>query len=244
MENKVTTTDTLPKIRLGSSGPMVSRFALGGMTFGAEANEATAHSLLDVFTAHGGNFIDTADNYNQGVSEQIIGKWGKKRGGFDDLILATKGRFSPPAGSYGASRRSIVRSVEASLKRLQVDAIDVYIIHGWDKDTELTETLSTLADLVHAGKILYTAWSNLSGWQLQKVVSTARAYGFPIPVSLQPQYSLLERGIEQEVLPCCIEEGIGITPWSPLGGGWLTGKYGADIRPTGSTGLGKIQTGV
>lgn len=218
---------------------MVSRLALGTMTFGAETNEAEAFRQLDLFIDRGGTFIDTADVYGGGQSEEIIGKWGRQRGGIDDLVLATKGRFAPPAGSHGASRRSLTRSVDASLKRLQVNAIDVYFIHGWDRHTDVADTLATLGDLVSAGKIHNVAWSNVAGWQLQKIVSTAQAGGFPSPVALQPQYNLLERGIEIEVLPCCLEAGIALTPWSPLGGGWLTGKYSADARPSGATRLGE-----
>lgn len=218
---------------------MVSQFALGTMTFGAETTEAEAFRQLDLFVDHGGTFIDTADVYSDGLSEEMIGKWVGQRGGAGDLILATKGRFAPPAGSHGASRRSLVRSVDGSLKRLQVDAIDVYFIHGWDQHTDVADTLATLGDLVSAGKIHNIAWSNVTGWQLQKIVSTARAGSLPSPVALQPQYNLLERGIEIEVLPCCLEAGIALTPWSPLGGGWLTGKYTAGARPSGATRLGE-----
>jgi len=229
----------MPLRPLGKGGPIVSRFALGTMTFGAETSEAEAFRQLDLFVDHGGTFIDTADVYSDGLSEEIIGKWGRGRGGTGDLILATKGRFMPPVGSHGASRRSLVRSVEASLKRLQVDAIDVYFIHGWDQYTDVADTLRTLGDLVSAGKIHNIAWSNVTGWQLQKIVSVASAHGFPSPVALQPQYNLLERGIEIEVLPCCLESGIALTPWSPLGGGWLTGKYSSNARPSGATRLGE-----
>ena len=218
---------------------MVSQLALGTMTFGAETDEAEAFRQLDLFVDHGGTLIDTADVYGGGLSEEMIGKWGRQRGGMTDLILATKGRFAPPAGSHGASRRSLVRSVDASLKRLQVDAIDVYFIHGWDRHTDVADTLAVLSDLVRAGKIHNIAWSNVTGWQLQKIVSTAGAAGHPAPVALQPQYNLLDRGIEIEVLPCCLEAGIALTPWSPLGGGWLTGKYSADARPRGATRLGE-----
>jgi aryl-alcohol dehydrogenase-like predicted oxidoreductase len=209
------------------------------MTFGTETDEADAFRQLDMYVDHGGTFIDTADGYSGGLSEEIIGKWGRARGGMDDVILATKGRFSPPAGSHGASRRSLVRSVEASLSRLKVDAIDVYFIHGWDPHTDVLDTLATLGDLVSAGKIHNVAWSNVSGWQLQKIVSTAKANALPLPVAVQPQYSLLVRGVELEVLPCCLENDIALTPWSPLAGGWLTGKYSAKQRPSGATRLGE-----
>lgn len=229
----------MPTSQLGRGGPVVSRLALGTMTFGVETDEAEAIRQLDLFVERGGTFIDTADVYGGGASEEIIGRWGRQRGGMDELIVATKGRFAPPPGSHGASRRSLVRSVDASLKRLQIEAIDLYFIHGWDRHTDVAETLATLGDLVRAGKIHNIGWSNVAGWQLQSIVSTARAGGHPVPVVLQPQYNLLERGIEIEVLPCCLEAGIALTPWSPLGGGWLTGKYGADERPTGATRLGE-----
>lgn len=212
-------TSELPKVRLGRAGPMVSGMSLGTMTFGVETDEREAFRQLDLFVDHGGTFIDTADAYGGGAAESIIGRWGRQRGGFNDLILATKGRFAPPPGSHGASRRSLVRSVDASLRRLQVEAIDVYFVHGWDRHTEVAETLATLGDLVRVGKLHHIAWSNLAGWQLQKVVSTAQSQGAPAPVALQPQYNLLDRGIELEVLPCCLEAGLGVTPWSPLGGG-------------------------
>ncbi|MEP0520492.1 MAG: aldo/keto reductase [Hyphomicrobiales bacterium] len=224
---------------LARGGPIVSRFALGAMTFGAETDETEAFKQLDLFVDHGGTFIDTADVYSNGLSEEIIGRWAHLRGGAEDLIIATKGRFAPPPGSHGASRRSLTRAVEKSLRRLKLDAIDLYFIHGWDKHTDVADTLATLADLVRAGKIHNIAWSNVTGWQLQKIISTARQHGFPIPVALQPQYNLLDRGVEVEVLPCCLEEGIALTPWSPLGGGWLTGKYSPEARPEGASRLGE-----
>jgi len=229
----------MPMNALGDGGPTVSQLALGTMTFGAETDEREAFRQLDLFVDRGGTFIDTADVYSGGLSERIIGNWGRRRGGLGDVIVSTKGRFAPPAGSHGASRRSLVRSVDASLKRLQIDAIDVYFVHGWDRHTDVADTLGTLGDLVRAGKIHNVAWSNVTGWQLQRIVSTARSGGLPSPVALQPQYNLLERGIEIEVLPCALDAGIALTPWSPLGGGWLTGKYAADVRPSGATRLGE-----
>ena len=228
----------LPIHALGRQGPLVSAHALGTMTFGAETDEAEAHRMLDLFVARGGTFIDTADVYSDGVSEEIIGRWGAARGGLDDLVIATKCRFGPSPGSRGASRRAVLRAVDRSLQRLQMEAIDIVFIHGWDKDTEVSETLQALGDLVTAGKIHHIGWSNVTGWQLERICATARAGGYPIPVALQPQYSLLDRGIELEVLPCALENGLGLTPWSPLGGGWLTGKYRADKRPDDDTRLG------
>ena len=229
----------MPLRPLGRGGPIVSGFGLGTMTFGAETDDATARRQLDLFVARGGTLIDTADVYAGGMSEEIVGRWGRDRGGMGDLIVATKGRFAPPPGSHGASRRAIRRAVEASLRRLHVETIDLYSIHGWDRDTDVAETLGVLGDLVREGKIHDVGWSNVTGWQLQEIVSTARAGGLPVPVALQPQYNLLDRGIEIEVLPCALSSGIAITPWSPLGGGWLTGKYGAKVRPSGATRLGE-----
>ena len=224
--------------RLGRTGPLVAPFALGTMTFGAEADEAVSHAQLDRFVARGGTLIDTADVYADGESEAIIGRWGARRGGMDDLVLATKCRFGPTPGSAGASRRAVRRSLEASLRRLAVEAVDLYFIHGWDADTDVAETLDVLGDLRREGKLHHVGWSNVTGWQLERICRTAEANGLPVPCALQPQYNLLERGIEIEVLPCALENGIGLTPWSPLGGGWLTGKYDPDTRPTGATRLG------
>ena len=238
MTDRTTEPPTMPARRLGRTGPTVSAFALGTMTFGAEADESTSHAQLDLFVERGGTLLDTADVYSGGESEAIIGRWGKARGGMDDLIVATKCRFDPEPGSRGGARRTVLRAAEKSLKRLGMDAIDLYFIHGWDKDTDVAETLEALGDLMRMGKIHHVGWSNVTGWQLERIVRTAEANGLPVPCALQPQYNLLDRGIEWEVLPCALENGIGLTPWSPLGGGWLTGKYAADARPTGATRLG------
>jgi len=212
--------------------------ALGTMTFGVETDEAESHRQLDTFVASGGTLIDSADVYGEGESERIIGRWLQARGGHDDLVVATKGRFAPPPGSHGASRRSLVTSVDASLGRLGVEAIDLYFVHGWDDHTPVDETLDTLTSLVRAGKIHNFAWSNVTGWQLQKIVTTAALGGSVAPVAMQPQYNLLDRGIEAEVLPSCLDAGLSVIPWSPLGGGWLTGKYARDLRPSGDSRLG------
>ena len=226
---------------LGPGAPIVSRLGLGTMTFGVETDAEGAFAQLDRFVEAGGTFIDTADAYGGGESERLIGRWLAERG-HDHLVLATKGRFAPPPGSPGASRRALVRSVEASLRRLAVDAIDVYFVHGWDQATPVEETLDTLAAQVRAGRIHHIGGSNVTGWQLQRILTTARFGGYVVPTVLQAQYNLLDRGIEWEVLPCCLEESVAVMPWSPLGGGWLTGKYARDTAPTGPTRLGDDPT--
>ncbi|MEM7274865.1 MAG: aldo/keto reductase [Actinomycetota bacterium] len=223
---------------LGASGLLVPPLGLGTMTFGAETDEAEAFVQLDRYRAAGGTLIDTADGYGAGASERIIGRWLADRRP-DEMIITTKGRFSPPSGSAGASRRSLVRSVDTSLSRLGVDAIDLYLVHGWDDRTPVEETLATLTDLVAAGKLHHIGWSNVTGWQLVEIVMTADHGGHAKPRVVQPQYNLLDRGIEFELLPACLANGLAVTPWSPLGGGWLTGKYAPDQRPSGATRLGE-----
>jgi len=226
---------------LGTSGLTVSSLALGTMTFGDETDEAGSVAQLDRFVEVGGTLIDTADVYSAGTSEEIIGRWLAARGGHDDLVIATKGRFPMGDGPLdrGAGRRHLQRAVEASLRRLGVDVIDLYQVLGWDQSVPLEETLQTLDDLVRAGTVRYVGLSNYTGWQLQKALRLAEMHGWTAPVSLQPQYNLLAREIEWEIVPQCLEEGIGLLPWSPLGGGWLTGKYRRDERPTGATRLGE-----
>ena len=226
---------------LGESGLELSVFGLGTMTFGAEADEATSHAILDRFVGEGGTFIDTADVYTRGASEQIIGSWLAARGGAEGLTIATKARFpmSEDPADRGAGRAHLERAVDASLSRLGVDVIDLYQIHAWDPATPLEETLETLNDLVVAGKIRFAGVSNFTGWQLQRAVLTARYEGWAPIVSLQPKYSLLSRDIELELLPLCLDQNIGLLPWSPLGGGWLTGKYTPAERPVGATRLGE-----
>jgi aryl-alcohol dehydrogenase (NADP+) len=225
---------------LGESDLTVSVFGLGTMTFGAEADEETSHALLDRYVEAGGAFLDTADVYARGMSEEIIGRWLTRRRAADSLVVATKARFamSDDPADRGAGRAHLERAVEASLRRLGVDAIDLYQIHAWDPVTPIEETLETLDDFVTAGKIRWIGLSNFMGWQLERAVLTARHRGWAPVVSLQPQYNLLTRDIELEVVPVCLEENIGLLPWSPLGGGWLTGKYSAYERPAGATRLG------
>jgi aryl-alcohol dehydrogenase-like predicted oxidoreductase len=225
---------------LGRTGTVVSAQCLGTMTFGKESDEATAHAQLDRFLEAGGNFVDTADVYSRGLSEEIVGRWLASRGGVrDQVVVATKGRFPMGEGrnDAGLSRSHLSRALDASLDRLGIDTVDLYQAHAWDPLTPIEETLSFLDDAVRAGKIRYAGVSNFTGWQLQKAALLA---GDAAPlVTLQPQYNLLARDIEFELVDVCVNEGIGILPWSPLAGGWLTGKYTRDEEPTGATRLGE-----
>jgi aryl-alcohol dehydrogenase-like predicted oxidoreductase len=227
---------------LGSSGCAVSNLALGSMTFGTETDEDGAHSQLDRFVEAGGTLVDTADVYSHGVSEQIIGRWFARRPAdvTEPVVLATKGRFATADDPNGAglSARHLTRALEASLGRLGLDSVDLYQVHAFDPLTPLEETLRTLDGFVRAGKIRYYGLSNFTGWQLTKAVWLARAMNVAGPVTLQPQYSLLAREIEWEIVPAVLDAGMGLLPWSPLGGGWLSGKYQRDQRPTGDTRLG------
>ncbi|GAA0953692.1 aldo/keto reductase [Kribbella koreensis] len=225
---------------LGSSGTVVSTYALGTMTFGNETDEDGAHEQLDRYVEAGGNFVDTADVYTAGASENIIGHWLAKSGARDDVVLATKGRFPMGDGpnDLGTSRRHLRQALDASLTRLGVDHVDLYQLHAWDPITPLQESLSFLEDAVRAGKILYGGLSNFTGWQLQKACDLIDRRGWSPLVTLQPQYNLLVREIEWEIIPAAQENGLGLLPWSPLGGGWLTGKYSFDEEPTGDTRLG------
>ena len=227
---------------LGPSGCVVSSFALGTMTFGTETNEDGAHAQLDRFVEVGGTLIDTADVYSAGVSEQIIGSWLAARSGArDQIVLATKGRFATGRGpnDAGLSRRHLRAALDASLRRLGVDSVDLYQVHAYDPLTPLEETLRFLDDAVRAGKLHYLGLSNFTGWQVQKAVDIADFRGLSRPVTLQPQYNLLAREIEWEIVPACQSTGLGLLPWSPLGGGWLTGKYRREQLPTGATRLGE-----
>jgi aryl-alcohol dehydrogenase (NADP+) len=228
---------------LGRSGCAVSVLCLGTMTFGNESDEKVSHAQLDRFVEAGGTFIDTADVYSHGESERIVGRWLADRPAdvTEGVVLATKGRFAmtPDPNGAGLSNRHLTRALDASLTRLGVDAIDLYQAHAWDAHTPLDETLRTMDSFVRAGKIRYYGFSNFLGWQLTKAVHLARALGLAEPVTLQPQYSLLVREIEWEIVPAAQDAGIGLLPWSPLGGGWLSGKYQRGQRPTGATRLGE-----
>lgn len=228
---------------LGHSGCAVSELCLGTMTFGAETDEAGSHEQLDMFVDAGGTLVDTADVYSAGASEEIIGRWltARPRDVTEPVVIATKGRFAtdPGPNGNGLSARHLTRALDASLRRLGVDVIDLYQVHAYDPDTPMDETLRTLDGFAQAGKIRYCGLSNFTGWQLTKAVLTARALGLREPVTLQPQYSLIVREIEWEIVPAALDVGMGLLPWSPLGGGWLSGKYRRDQRPTGDTRLGE-----
>ena len=231
---------------LGGSGAAVSTYALGTMTFGVETDEAAGHDQLDVFVEAGGTLVDTADVYGgdePGASEEIVGRWLDDRPSdvTDRVVLATKARFAtgPDRNDVGLSRRHLDRALEASLRRLRVETVDLYQVHAFDPLTPLEETLRFLDDAVRAGKVRYVGLSNFAGWQVQRAVDLADRHGWAVPVTHQPQYNLLAREVEWEIVPACLANGLGLLPWSPLGGGWLTGKYSRFERPGGATRLGE-----
>jgi len=226
--------------RVGKSGLKVSEICLGTMNFGWDVSDTTqemSFAILDRFSSLGGNFIDTANIYGKGASETILGNWlqTQKR---ENFVIATKARFAtgPLPSQQGANRKHILASIEDSLKRLQTPYVDIYQMHGWDNETPLSETLSTLNDLVRCGKVRYIGVSNYRGYQLEKAAALSKEMGLEQYMCLQPQYSLLCREVEWEVLEAAKDLGLGVIPWSPLRGGWLTGKYTRDTKepPTGS----------
>ncbi|XP_046578843.1 1-deoxyxylulose-5-phosphate synthase YajO-like [Haliotis rubra] len=222
---------------LGRSGLKVANICLGTMTFGSagselpgQATEEYSHQVLDRYVQWGGNFLDTADVYTQGLSEKFIGSWLAKQTR-DKIVVATKVRGANNSG-VGLGRRHIVQSIQDSLERLQTDYVDLYQMHLWDYGTPIEETLRTFDDLVRCGKARYIGASNVVGWQLQKIVCTSEKLGLNPFVSLQQQYSLLCRETEFESLQVCKIEGLGVLPWSPLKGGLLSGKYTRESPPT------------
>ncbi len=222
---------------MGRTGLKVSELCLGTMTFGRELDEKDSHAMLDRFAEAGGDFIDTADVYTRGVSEEITGRWLKNQKR-ENFIIATKVRFAMGDGhnEVGLSRKHILEGVEQSLRRLNTDYIDLYQVHAWDPGTPLEETLRTLDSLVTAGKVRYIGVSNFKGWQLQKAMDISHQMGLEAFACLQPLYNLLDRSLEWELLDVAQNEGLGIIPWSPLRGGWLTGKYrrGMEKPPEGT----------
>src|SRR6266853_1199459 len=229
-------------VTLGRSGLRVSPLCLGTMTFGNEwgwgAEEQTARSVFDRYIDAGGNFIDTADGYTEGHSEELVGKFISDRALRDRVVLATKFTFNAEPGNPNAGgngRKNIYRALEGSLRRLQTDYIDLYWLHAWDTITPVEEVISTLNDLVRAGKIRHYGFSNTPAWYVARAQTLAEKEGKERLVALQLEYSLVERNIEREHIPAAQELGLGITPWSPLAGGFLTGKY----QRQGNTGQGE-----
>jgi aryl-alcohol dehydrogenase-like predicted oxidoreductase len=225
----------MEQVTLGRSGLAVSRLCLGTMTFGREADEAASRAMVDRFLEAGGTFVDTADVYQQGVSEEITGR--ALRGRRDDVVLATKVRFAMGGrpNDVGLSRRHIIAGCEASLRRLGTDWIDLYQVHMWDDSTPIEETLDALSDLVAQGKVRYVGASNFAGWHLMRAELAAAAAGYVRFVSLQPQYSLIERRLEYEIGPAAEALNLGLIPWGPLAQGLLSGKYDRTTGPAAET---------
>ncbi|MFN7027250.1 MAG: aldo/keto reductase [Pseudorhizobium sp.] len=219
---------------LGKSGLIVSPLALGTMTFGAGrwgASEQTSRALYDHYVDAGGNFIDTADIYSGGESENMLGRFLTDSGRRERLVVATKSGFSraqdtPLWGGNGV--KNIRLAIEESLRRLQTDYIDMYWIHIWDRTTPAEEVFQTLVDAVRCGKILHYGFSNTPAWYVAKIATLAQTHGLPRPIGLQYAYSLIDRGVELDLLSAGQELGLGLVPWSPLAAGMLTGKYGRE----------------
>ncbi|MBT9392093.1 aldo/keto reductase [Hymenobacter sp. NST-14] len=216
---------------LGRSGLVVSPLALGTMTFGTPrwgASEAAARDIFNAYTSAGGNFIDTADVYAGGRSEELVGRFVAEGARRDELVLATKFGFNAQKGNPNAGgngRKQVHRALEGSLRRLGTDYVDVYWLHVWDMVTPAEEVLQTLGDLVRAGTIRYFGLSDMPAWYATKMATLAQAHGVPGPIAMQLQYSLVERTLETEYVPAARDGGLGLVPWSPLAGGFLAGKY-------------------
>lgn len=226
---------------LGRSGLVVSPLALGTMTFGSGewgADEAEARRVFQAYREAGGNFVDTADIYAGGESERLVGQFIREAGARDEVVLSTKFAFNgsasplttaqasrgnPNAGGAGA--KNIHRALDASLQRLGTDYVDLYWMHIWDGVTPVEEIVQTLGDLVRAGKIRYFALSDMPAWLAMKAATLAAERRAPAPIAIQVEYSLVARDIEAEHIPAALEGGMGVMPWSPLAGGFLTGKY-------------------
>jgi aryl-alcohol dehydrogenase (NADP+) len=228
--------------RLGRTGLQVSRLCLGTMTFGLQSDEAAAAAILDRAAEGGIDFLDTSDAYplggdltTRGVTEEILGRWlhGKR----DRFIVATKcfAPTGPAPFDGGNSRKHILAAVDASLRRLQTDYIDLYQLHGYDQNTPIDETLSVLDDLVHAGKVRYIGCSNFLTYQLVRAIGRSETLRLARFDSVQPRYNLLFRQIEREMLPFCLEEGVGVIPYNPIAGGLLSGKHSRTAPPPEGT---------
>ncbi len=234
--------------KLGRTGLKVSEFCMGTMTFGWTSDEKSAYEVFSAFADKGGNFIDTADVYSRwapgnpgGVAETTIGNWlkGRQR---DQFVIATKlrGKMGDGPNDQGLSRQHLLQAVEASLRRLQTDYIDLYQCHAPDDDTPIEETLRAMDDLVQQGKVRYIGCSNFRAWQVCKALWVSDKFNLARFDSVQPHYNLVHRAeFERELMPLCKAEGLGVIPYSPLGGGFLTGKYRAgQPAPKGSRGDG------
>jgi aryl-alcohol dehydrogenase-like predicted oxidoreductase len=234
-------------VSMGDSGLKVSRACLGTMNFGthtglAATGEPEAAKIIDAFLGAGGNFIDTADVYNGGDAEQITGR--ALRGRRDEVVLATKGFMPQGSGpnDRGLSRRHLIRALEASLRRLGTDYIDLYYCHQWDAGTPIAETMATLDSFVRAGKVRYLGCSNFTAAQIIESLWAADRTGGIRFTALQPQYSLVTRSIEAEILPTCQRHGLGTAIYSPLAGGVLSGRYRRDADPAPGTRMGKLMS--
>ena len=219
--------------KLGRTGLMVSEICLGTMTFGQQAGETEAINIVKSALAAGVNFIDTANAYVNGRSEEIVGKALKNER--NSVVLATKAgawRSGPGVNDFGLSRKHIMTEIEDNLRRLKTDYIDLYYVHRPDPVTPIEETLRTLDDLVHQGKVRYIACSNFLAWQLCEALWTSKVNNLESFVVVQSGYNLLDRTTESELAPCCQAHGVGMIPWGPLAGGFLTGKYERGKSPS------------
>ena len=229
-------------VTLGRSGLRVSPLCLGTMTFGTEwgwgSEENDARQVFDTYIDAGGNFIDTADGYTVGHSEEMLGKFIGDRSLRDRVVLATKFTFNAQSGNPNAGgngRKNVYRAIEGSLRRLKTDYIDLYWLHAWDTITPVEEVVATLNDLVRAGKIRHYGFSDTPAWYVARAQTLAEQGGKEAPIALQLEYSLVERNIEREHVPAAQELGLAICPWSPLASGFLTGKY----KREGNSGSGE-----
>ena len=226
----------------GRSGLIVSPLALGTMTFGAGrwgTDEPTARAIFDTYVKAGGNLIDTADVYSGGESERMLGRFLKDSGMRDRLVISTKAGLSRSQGTpmhAGNGAYNIRLGIEGSLTRLGLDRIDLFWVHVWDQLTPAEEVLRTLSDATRRGEILYYGFSNAPSWYVARIATLAAAHGLPGPIGLQYAWSLVERGVELDLMPMAHEFGLGMIPWSPLGGGLLTGKYGREKLDAASEG--------
>jgi 1-deoxyxylulose-5-phosphate synthase len=221
--------------RLGRTGLKVSEICLGTMTFGSQADEQASRAIVRRALDAGVNFFDTANVYNAGVSEEFTGR--ALEGVRRDIVLATKvhGKMGPGPNDQGQSRKHIMDAIEQSLRRLGTDYIDLYQVHRFDPTTPLEETLRALDDLVHSGKVRYLGASNYAAWQLCTALWTSDKFGLARYDCLQPRYNLISRAIDQEVLPLCQAQGVGVIVYNPLAGGMLTGKHRRQAPPAAGT---------